>query len=1715
MGCAFSASSQDYWVDIGSVEAEEQDGVVRVPVRINKITDQGFTVPGEVGSGDNVRVWYSTSPYAGNAFDRDNSGTSNRPKIDTVSGEDYEEKSGWIRFQPGDSEKFISITLINDDKHELGEAVIIYLSFANDAEQGTSTDGKSAFQSNQGHVFIQNNDCFDWEVQLSEAVPPNCRLPIATVPDVEENEGEDIEISVILDAPVRVDTTFTYEFHLAPDDTDVNLARKEDFILTIDTGRADSNGPIFVDNPVLFDGMGNFDPTGDIVVPAGSTKGSLTLPLRKRDGYEKRRETFDVTLEVTEVRGAIMVDVPTSSTTGETRPSLAWDRNLPTADLADGNITASIVNVDECERGIDDSDGTGDSGLCRLYPEVILGHHTLSGQRVEGKDQRFGGRGRRNTAPSYFDEVWDDHLKINWRLVPDTAMAGVDYTGPETGPETGTLNIRKTGRSFVDLPFWGSSAFLIPTVDRPGVQGPRTFYVEVTPHPDNPELLFIVPERQYSGPADADFWDFGQTTGCDTDPCRFPITFADEVVVEEEEEEIVSERAGPYLKISDATVREGPNASAQHVVRILGLEGETQLIGGVEFTYSIEAGSADSNDYYTSASASVVLDSDTTYHFIDVDIADDSLAEGTEYYTVVLTASNVTVEQVKPNGDTVISPPGNVNFDHADTRLVGRGTIEDDDSANSPRTPASLVASTSTITSVEGNIVSFDATVEHDCDAASPVACPVEWSDGRSDEISLTYYAVSRTASEDDYYFPRGEVAVSKAGNSVTLQATLLSDSITESNETFLIVVGFTHYDNTPADVTVTVRNYGDRPTNASLVVSGVTSAAEDSQALLSVSIEGVVQEWQSDATIAVEIRTNVTGTTANHASVDDFIPQDYVQRVGNGESPFEVRVSFREDTIEENSETFEVQMWFPDYPQFPVVTTEIIIEDNDSLPEAPVRLQWSASAPAYEAHLGFSPEFSLVPIRNTGHDRTEPVYIEFEARVSGTGEGYATADDFTPKVELIAVTLSDDGSAVHNDFRVTMIDDNLVEGVEEFEIVARFRDYSDAPIVLTVELESDDVAEEEIVDEDNFFPGKMALLARSVLKIPEYLASATIGGGIDELATDDYDKLLLDEDDNRRYTSVRFETFDTGTGEGYATVGTDYRAVDVTKRLYLNAGVETTPVPIVTNDGLLEGDEEFGYRMTLLDWDDAPLVGTVLILDNEIESGAHISIYGVDYDGGEGSRIEVHFQVNGDYLNDRTYDVEVFTELLGNGTGYANNADFVHKSQTFTVTGRDDSAYTSFFVDTLEDESGEPAEKFGVVLRLKNAPDLATRSAAVTVTIKASDGMNPSDVEDSVDEVACSVPNSSCAVDDEMIGKITAITESIDGIGRSVYVDAIAGGNCCQKCADDPIVGSNVILETLDNGLWSSGLTGGIVDADVGEYLRTLHQYTDSCAIAVGVQLTYPYEDRPLYILDLEPEEATVDEGDSVLMTATLDPAQDEVLPFYLETISVTATIDEDFVEAPLTNFEFAIGETEVEHSILTLVDSKDEDDEVFVVHLGKDGVNFPAIYSTITIIDDPANNTTDGGARGDGGIIDKVSETVFTYTDNIDGSAPSEKANSAGKYAFLVNDTSRPKGASGRYPKLRVSDWYTVTMALDAFSLNVEDGNGTSLDCPTDLASGQNAEFDWGDGNSVGFYVYGAFVSNNGARCVFEASPSGHTGDPGQVPSGAVTVTFTPAID
>ena len=1159
MGCAFSASSQDYWVDIGSVEAEEQDGVVLVPVRINKITDQGFTVPGEVGSGDNVRVWYSTSPYHGYAFDRNNTGTSNRPVIDTVSGEDYEETSGWLRFRRGDSEKSIPITLINDDKHELGEAIIIALSFANDAEQGTSTDGKAAFQSNQGHVFIQNNDCYGWEVQLREAVPPSCRLPVATTAlDVEAEEGEDLKISVTLDTPVRADIRFPYEIRLAADDdTDVDLARKEDFVDNINTGD------------------GSHTDVVSIVVPAGSTNGSLTLPLKKGDGYEKRRETFDVTLDVGTERAVIRTHVSTSLDNGETRPSLAWRNGVLTASLADAAITASIVNVDECERGIDDSDGTGDSGICRLYPEAILGHLNWSAQKQEGKNQKFGGRGRRNTAPSYFDEIWDDHLKVNWRLVPDTAMAGVDYTGPESG----TLNIRKTARLQEGFPFWESSTFLIPTVDRRGVQGPRTFYVEVTPHADNPELLFIVPDIRWKGNADADFWDFGQTTGCDIDPCRISITF-----------------------------------------------------------------------------------------------------------------------------------------------------------------------------------------------------------------------------------------------------------------------------------------------------------------------------------------------------------------------------------------------------------------------------------------------------------------------------------------------------------------DDDL--------------------------------------NEDNFFPGRMKLISTNV-KFPEYLTSATIGGGISHLATGDYDKLTLDEDGSGRYTSVRFQTFDTGTGEGYATAGTDYAAVDTTERVYVDMGTAVVSVPIVTNDGLLEGDEEFGYRMTFVDWDDAPLVGTIFLLDKEIEFGAHISIYGVDYDGGEGSKLKVHFQVNGDDLSDRTYEVEVFTELLGNGAGYANTADFAHKSRTFTVTGNDDDTYTSFFVDILEDGSGEPAEKFGVVLRLKNAPDLATRSAAVTVTIKASDEAKPLNVEDSVDEVACTVSNNACAVDDEMIGRITAVTETVGGTERSVYVDAIAGGHCCAKCADDPIVGSNVILETLDNGFWSSGLTGGIVDADVGEYLRTLHQATDSCAITVGVQLRYPYEDQPLYILDLEPEEATVDEGDSVLMTATLDPAQGELLPFYLETISGTATIHKDFVDAPLTNFEFAIGETEVEYGILTLVDSEDEDDEVFVVHLGKDGVNFSAIYSTITIIDDSANNTTDGGSRGDGGMIDKVSETVFTYTDNIDGSAPGEKANSAGQYAFLVNDTNRPKLASGRYPKLRVSDWYTVTMALDAFSLNVEDGNGTSLDCPTDLASGQNAGFDWGDGNSVGFYVYGAFVSNNGARCVFEASPSGHTGDPGQVPSGAVIVTFTPAMD
>ena len=1129
MGCAFSASSQDYWVDIGSVEAEEQDGVVLVPVRINKITDQGFTVPGEVGSGDNVRVWYATSPFVGGG-------------INTVAGEDYEDKSGWIRFREGDSEKFISITLISDDKHESDETIIIDLSFAKDAEQATSADGKSAFQSSQGHVFIRNNDCSD------KTIRPNCVPPVATAPDVEADEGTDLEISVTLNLPVRADISYPYEIHLASDNTNVDLAHQGDF----------------VDNPAL---------SGHITVPAGTTKGSLKLPLKKGDGYEKRKETFTVT-----IRG-------------------------PT--LADGDVTASIVNVDECVRGIDDSDGTGDSGICRPYPEVILGHHTKSVERVEGKDQRFGGRGRRNTVPSYYDEVWGGPLKVNWRLVPDTAMVGVDYTGPESG----TLNIRKTGQIYEEMPlYWGSTSFLIPTVNRRGVQGPRTFHVEVTPHPDNPELLIIAPKIPYMAPDHYAFWNFDQTTDCDTDPCRIPVTFSD---------------------------------------------------------------------------------------------------------------------------------------------------------------------------------------------------------------------------------------------------------------------------------------------------------------------------------------------------------------------------------------------------------------------------------------------------------------------------------------------------------------------------------------------------------DQSNSFPGKVKLLSPG--RHSEFAVVAHVGAQIDVLRTENYDQLEVDEnDDSRQYTPVRVQTFETGTGVGYATEGVDYTAIDTgEERMYVDAAGVLAPT-IITDDGLFEGDEEFGFRVTLLNYDDPPLEGTVLILDNEIESGAYISINsGLDYDGDEGSRIEVQFQITGDYQNDRTYEVEVFTELLGHGTDYANNADFGHKSQTFTVTVREDSVYTSFFVDVREDSLEEPAEKFGVMLRLKNAPDLTSRSADVIVTINASDYKKPLNIENvNVDGVACTLPNSACAVGDEMIGQITAVTQTEDGLQRSVYVDAIAGGNCCQKCAGDSIPGTNVIVETQPDGYWGSGVTGGIVDADVGEYLRTLHQYTDdtdSCTITYGVQLTYPYEDQPLYILDLDPEEVSVTEGGVIVLTATLDPAQDKALEYYLVSevphpqcnnqnqmppeqptnrpctedapLVAPAKIHKDFVDPLSHNFEFPKWRTEMDHTVRILVDDLDEPKEIFSVRLGKDGVSFPAVYSVITIINDPANGAL-SSARGAG--VENVSGTVFVYTDNVDGFSYWERANLAGQYEFLINDTSRPKGSSGRYSKLRVSDWYTVTSEADAFALNVEDGNGASLDCPIDLVSGsQNAEFNWGDGNSVGYYVYGAFVSNNGARCVFEASPSGHTGDPGQVPSGAVTVTFTPAID
>ena len=277
------------------------------------------------------------------------------------------------------------------------------------------------------------------------------------------------------------------------------------------------------------------------------------------------------------------------------------------------------------------------------------------------------------------------------------------------------------------------------------------------------------------------------------------------------------------------------------------------------------------------------------------------------------------------------------------------------------------------------------------------------------------------------------------------------------------------------------------------------------------------------------------------------------------------------------------------------------------------------------------------------------------------------------------------------------------------------------------------------------------------------------------------------------------------------------------------------------------------------------------------------------------------------------------------------------------------------------------------------------------------------------------------------------------------------------------------------------------------------------------------------------------------IVLTATLDPAQDKALEYYLVSevphpqcnrqnqdppqqptnrpctieapLVAPAKIHSDFEDPLSHNFEFPKWRTEMDHTVRILVDDLDEPKETFSVRLGKDAVSFPAVYSIITIINDPANGAL-SSARGAG--VENVSGTVFVYTDNVDGFSYWERANLAGQYEFLINDTSRPKGSSGRYSKLRVSDWYTVTSEADAFALNVEDGNGASLDCPIDLVSGsQNAEFNWGDGNSVGYYVYGAFVSNNGARCVFEASPSGHTGDPGQVPSGAVTVTFTPAID
>ncbi len=687
---------------------------------------------------------------------------------------------------------------------------------------------------------------------------------------------------------------------------------------------------------------------------------------------------------------------------------------------------------------------------------------------------------------------------------------------------------------------------------------------------------------------------------------------------------ITNDDGDPSISIADAVIIEG-NSGTSNASVTLTLSNPSSSTVTVDWATSANTATALSD--FTTSNATVTFNAGETSKTITAPITGDTIVEGNESFFVDLTN------------------PANANIVDAQSEV----TIVDDDGSPS-LTISDLAVSEST----------------------GPATLTVLLAPASDQTVTVNWSTVDLTASGVDDYAQGGATLTFAPGDtSQTISVAIVGDSLTETSETFGILLG--------------------SPSNASVAdgQATVTIIDDDPTPRVTVSDIGVVEGTTATFTVTLS-NASAFPVTVNWATGDstagtsDYAPAAGVLTFNPGQTSLTVDVATTQETLQESAEMFFVNILTATNATIVRAQATAIIVDDDGTPALMIG---DATAPETDAGTVL---MSFVVTLAGNAAQTVTVDYSTANGTATSGSDYALSTGhviFTPGTTMQTIN-------------VPVVGDTNVETDET--LFVNLSGSTNATI-------SDNQAVGTILNDDT------APVVPSIS-----ISDASVSEGNAGTATASFTVTLSEA------TTVTV-TVDYATANGTATFGSDYASASGTLVFAPGATSRTISVA-VAGDTLVEGNETLVVDLTNADNGtivDAQAAGT--ILDDDVPAVVPaISISDVSVAEGHSGTTNTTFAVTLSAATTNTVTVDYTT---ANGTANAGS-DYATNSGTLVFAP---SVLTqSITIAVAGDTDVEADETFAVNLTnatnatILDAQGLGTitndDSAAVVPTISISD---------------------------------------------------------------------------------------------------------------------------------------------------------------------------------------------------------------------------------------------------------------------------------------------------------------------------------------------------------------------------------------------------------